>query len=111
MVLTESTLVSSKSIPRCDYCLANRRLLQTRDQVRVRSGVRLVAHHYLLSFGMYWAHRSLHVVPFLWSYIHSIHHWARHPLSHNTYQDHWADNFGNAIVGEVAAQDDALVHD
>lgn len=66
--------------------------------------LRLVAHHYLLSFGMYWAHRSLHVVPWFWKHIHSIHHWAKHPLSRNTYQDHWADNFGNAIVGEVAAQ-------
>jgi len=65
---------------------------------------RLVAHHYLLSFGMYWAHRALHVVPFLWRRIHVIHHWARHPLSRNTYQDHWLDNFGNAVVGEVAAQ-------
>lgn len=65
---------------------------------------RLVAHHYVLSFGMYWAHRSLHVVPPLWKHIHSIHHWAKHPLSRNTYQDHWADNFGNALVGEVAAQ-------
>lgn len=69
----------------------------------VRS-LRLIAHHYLLSFGMYWAHRSLHVVPVLWTCIHSIHHWAKHPLSRNTYQDHWFDNFGNAIVGEVAAQ-------
>lgn len=33
---------------------------------------RLVAHHYLLSFGMYWMHRTLHVVPFLWKHIHSI---------------------------------------
>jgi len=66
--------------------------------------IRLIAHHYLLSFGMYWAHRSLHVVPALWNYIHSIHHWAKHPLSRNTYQDHWFDNFGNALVGEVAAQ-------
>jgi sterol desaturase/sphingolipid hydroxylase (fatty acid hydroxylase superfamily) len=66
--------------------------------------LRLIAHHYLLSFGMYWAHRSLHVVPALWKHIHSIHHWAKHPLSRNTYQDHWFDNFGNALVGEVAAQ-------
>jgi len=66
--------------------------------------LRLIAHHYLLSFGMYWAHRSLHVVPVLWNRIHSIHHWAKHPLSRNTYQDHWADNFGNALVGEMAAQ-------
>jgi len=43
-------------------------------------------------------------VPFLWRRIHVIHHWARHPLSRNTYQDHWLDNFGNAVVGEVAAQ-------
>ena len=66
--------------------------------------LRLIAHHYLLSFGMYWAHRSLHVVPPLWKHIHSIHHWAKHPLSRNTYQDHWADNFGNALVGDMAAQ-------
>jgi len=65
---------------------------------------RLVAHHYLLSFGMYWAHRSLHTVPLLWRRIHRIHHWARRPLSRNTYQDHWLENFGNAILGEVAAR-------
>lgn len=62
---------------------------------------RLVLNHYVLSFGMYWMHRSLHVVPFMWKYIHSYHHWARHPLSRNTYEDHWLDNFMNAIVGHV----------
>ena len=29
---------------------------------------------------------------------------CRHPLSRNTYQDHWLDNLGNAIVGHVCAQ-------
>merc|ERR1712192_395496 len=58
----------------------------------------LVANHYLMSFGMYWMHRALHVNPWLWRNIHSIHHWAKHPLSRTTYQDHWFDNFGNAIV-------------
>jgi len=57
-----------------------------------------------MSFGMYWSHRSLHEIPYLWEKIHSIHHWAKHPLSRNTYEDHWADNFGNAIVGHVFAQ-------
>mmetsp|Transcript_34998 Transcript_34998/g.67273 ORF Transcript_34998/g.67273 Transcript_34998/m.67273 type:complete len:404 (+) Transcript_34998:239-1450(+) len=66
--------------------------------------LRLVGHHYLLSFGMYSLHRACHVVPFLWRHVHAIHHWATHPLSRNTYQDHWFDNFGNAIIGEVAAQ-------
>ncbi len=66
--------------------------------------LRLLANHYVMSFGMYWAHRSLHVVPDLWDHIHSIHHWAKHPLSRNTYEDHWADNFGNAIVGHLFAQ-------
>jgi len=66
--------------------------------------LRLLLNHYVMSFGMYWAHRSLHEVKFLWRHIHSIHHWARHPLSRNTYEDHWADNFGNAIVGHVFAQ-------
>jgi sterol desaturase/sphingolipid hydroxylase (fatty acid hydroxylase superfamily) len=65
--------------------------------------LRLLGNHYILSFGMYWMHRSLHVVPFLWDKIHSYHHWAKHPLSRNTYQDHWFDNFCNAIVGHCWA--------
>ena len=66
--------------------------------------LRLVLNHYVMSFGMYWAHRSLHVVPYLWEHIHSIHHWAKHPLSRNTYEDHWFDNFFNAIIGHCFAQ-------
>lgn len=65
--------------------------------------LRLLGNHYLMSFSMYWMHRGYHVVPFLWKYIHSYHHWAKHPLSRNTYQDHWLDNFGNAIVGHLCA--------
>jgi len=64
----------------------------------------LVLNHYVMSFGMYWMHRALHVNPWLWRNIHSLHHWAKHPLSRTTYQDHWADNFGNAIVGHFFAQ-------
>jgi len=64
----------------------------------------LLANHYLMSFGMYWMHRALHVNPWLWRNIHSLHHWAKHPLSRTTYQDHWLDNFGNAIVGHFFAQ-------
>jgi len=66
--------------------------------------LRLVLNHYLVSFTMYWMHRSLHVVPWLWRHVHSVHHWAKHPLSRTTYQDHWADNFMNAIVGHGFAQ-------
>jgi sterol desaturase/sphingolipid hydroxylase (fatty acid hydroxylase superfamily) len=66
--------------------------------------VRLVLNHYVLSFGMYWAHRACHDIPFLWEQIHSIHHWAKHPLSRNTYEDHWFDNFANAILGHAFAQ-------
>lgn len=66
--------------------------------------LRLILNHYVMSFGMYWAHRSLHVVPYLWEKIHSIHHWAKHPLSRNTYEDHWFDNFFNAIIGHLYAQ-------
>jgi len=66
--------------------------------------LRLLGNHYILSFGMYWMHRSLHVVPWLWEHFHSYHHWARHPLSRNTYQDHWLDNFANAVVGHCWAQ-------
>jgi sterol desaturase/sphingolipid hydroxylase (fatty acid hydroxylase superfamily) len=65
---------------------------------------RLILNHYIMSFGMYWAHRSLHVIPYLWDNIHSIHHWAKHPLSRNTYEDHWFDNFFNSIIGNVFAQ-------
>ena len=39
----------------------------------------------------------------LWRNIHSVHHWAKHPLSRTTYQDHWLDNFANALVGHFAA--------
>jgi sterol desaturase/sphingolipid hydroxylase (fatty acid hydroxylase superfamily) len=66
--------------------------------------LRLLGNHYLMSFGMYWSHRALHVVPYLWREIHSIHHYAKTPLSRVTYQDHWADNFGNAVVGQTFAQ-------
>mmetsp|Transcript_17340 Transcript_17340/g.54502 ORF Transcript_17340/g.54502 Transcript_17340/m.54502 type:complete len:374 (-) Transcript_17340:416-1537(-) len=66
--------------------------------------LRVIANHYVLSFGMYWMHRALHVVPWLWDNIHSYHHWAKHPLSRNTYQDHWLDNFGNALMGHFFAQ-------
>eukprot|EP01051_Picozoa_sp_SAG22_P002371 SAG22_NODE_104_length_20159_cov_5.877517_10_plen_371_part_00 len=66
--------------------------------------LRVVLNHYVMSFGMYWMHRAYHVVPWLWQHIHSLHHWAKHPLSRNTYQDHWADNFANAIVGHCFAQ-------
>mmetsp|Transcript_58764 Transcript_58764/g.132717 ORF Transcript_58764/g.132717 Transcript_58764/m.132717 type:complete len:375 (-) Transcript_58764:55-1179(-) len=66
--------------------------------------LRLLGNHYLMSFSMYWMHRSLHVVPWLWEHIHSYHHFARHPLSRNTYQDHWLDNLGNAIVGHCCSQ-------
>jgi len=66
--------------------------------------LRLLANHYIMSLGMYWLHRSLHRHPWLWQNIHSFHHWARHPLSRTTYQDHWLDNFGNAIVGHCFAQ-------
>eukprot|EP00088_Acartia_fossae_P000848 TRINITY_DN10327_c0_g1_i1.p1 TRINITY_DN10327_c0_g1~~TRINITY_DN10327_c0_g1_i1.p1 ORF type:complete len:364 (-),score=31.46 TRINITY_DN10327_c0_g1_i1:487-1578(-) len=64
----------------------------------------LILNHYVMSFGMYWTHRALHVNPYGWRYIHSFHHWAKHPLSRTTYQDHWFDNFGNAIVGHMFAQ-------
>lgn len=66
--------------------------------------LKLVGHHLVLSFTMYWLHRALHVHPMLWKHIHSIHHWATHPLSRVTYQDHWADNLCNEIVGAVFAQ-------
>jgi len=81
---------------------------ETQDGVEPQSFqerfLRIIVNHYVTSFGMYWAHRSLHVVPYLWEHIHSIHHWAKHPLSRNTYEDHWFDNFANAIVGNVYAQ-------
>ena len=66
--------------------------------------LKLVIHHLVLSFSMYWLHRSMHVHPALWKYIHSVHHWATHPLSRVTYQDHWLDNFGNEIMGSMLAQ-------
>jgi len=64
----------------------------------------LVSHHYLMSFGMYWGHRAYHINRFLWKRLHSVHHWAKHPLSRNTYQDHWLENLLNHINGHFAAQ-------
>ena len=46
----------------------------------------ILVNHYVLSFTMYWMHRACHAVPWLWKYIHSIHHWSNHPLSRSTYQ-------------------------
>lgn len=66
--------------------------------------LKLAANHYIMSFGMYWGHRAYHVNPFLWKHLHSIHHWARHPLSRNTYQDHWLENLINHIAGHFSAQ-------
>mmetsp|Transcript_525 Transcript_525/g.1424 ORF Transcript_525/g.1424 Transcript_525/m.1424 type:complete len:372 (+) Transcript_525:140-1255(+) len=63
---------------------------------------RVIAHHYCLSFGMYWGHRYLHVNKFLWRHIHSLHHFATIPLARATYMDHWFDNFFNAVISEVA---------
>ena len=65
--------------------------------------LRVVAHHYCLSFGMYWAHRYLHVNKFLWRHVHSLHHFAKTPLARTTYMDHWFDNFFNAFISEVCA--------
>jgi sterol desaturase/sphingolipid hydroxylase (fatty acid hydroxylase superfamily) len=69
----------------------------------VEKAARLVGNHLVMSFNMYWLHRSCHCVPWLWR-VHSIHHWAKHPLSRNTYEDHWLDNFMNAVVGHLCAQ-------
>jgi len=65
--------------------------------------LRTIAHHYCFSFGMYWAHRYLHVNKFLWRHVHSLHHFAKTPLARTTYMDHWADNFFNAFICEVCA--------
>jgi sterol desaturase/sphingolipid hydroxylase (fatty acid hydroxylase superfamily) len=66
--------------------------------------LKLALNHYVMSFGMYWGHRTYHVNPWLWKNLHSIHHWARHPLSRNTYQDHWLENLINHIAGHFSAQ-------
>ncbi|GMH47668.1 hypothetical protein TrRE_jg13505, partial [Triparma retinervis] len=65
--------------------------------------LRLALNHLLMSFGMYWLHRSSHNVPLLWR-VHAVHHWSKHPLSRNTYEDHWIDNLSNALVGHLCAQ-------
>ena len=100
------TMLSQLALEICIYYLLPGyfpAVKETYDPWYQRIG-RLVLNHYVLSFGMYWLHRGLHVIPWLWDHIHSFHHWARHPLSRNTYQDHWLDNLGNAIVGHVCAQ-------
>ena len=75
-----------------------------REQSLSERFAKVILNHYVLSFGMYWAHYSLHEVPWLFKNIHSFHHWAKHPLSRNTYEDHWLDNFLNSILGHVFAQ-------
>lgn len=65
---------------------------------------RSVMHLYVLSFFMYWMHRMLHVVPWAWKHIHSVHHWAYRPLSRVTFHDHVLDNVANAVVGNYLAQ-------
>ena len=65
---------------------------------------RLVLNHYVLSFGMYWGHRALHKNRWLWTNVHIVHHWARHPMSRTTFQEHWGDKIWNAIVGHFFAQ-------
>ena len=64
---------------------------------------RLLAYHYCFSFGMYWAHRYLHVNTFLWRHVHSLHHFAKTPQARSTYMDHWFDNFFNAVICEFTA--------
>eukprot|EP00640_Fibrocapsa_japonica_P003199 CAMPEP_0113941014 /NCGR_PEP_ID=MMETSP1339-20121228/7028_1 /TAXON_ID=94617 /ORGANISM="Fibrocapsa japonica" /LENGTH=336 /DNA_ID=CAMNT_0000945037 /DNA_START=1 /DNA_END=1011 /DNA_ORIENTATION=+ /assembly_acc=CAM_ASM_000762 len=66
--------------------------------------ISLLLNHYVMSFGMYWMHRACHVHPFLWEKIHSLHHYAGHPLARATYMDHWFDNFANAFLGHFMAQ-------
>jgi len=74
-----------------------------KDNLLIRVA-KLALNHYIMSFGMYWGHRAYHVNPWLWKNLHSVHHWARHPLSRNTYQDHWLENLINHVAGHVAAQ-------
>uniref|UniRef100_A0A7S3NQ20 Fatty acid hydroxylase domain-containing protein n=1 Tax=Aureoumbra lagunensis TaxID=44058 RepID=A0A7S3NQ20_9STRA len=64
----------------------------------------LIAHHYTLSFGMYFMHRYLHVNKYLWEKIHSKHHYAKTPLARTTYMDHWLDNIINALIAEYCTQ-------
>jgi len=66
--------------------------------------LRLVVNHYVLAWGMYWAHRAFHTVPFFWKNIHSMHHYAKHPVGRVTYQDHWLENFLLELLGHVSAQ-------
>jgi len=73
------------------------------DALVMRIG-KLILNHYVMSFGMYWGHRAYHQNPFLWKYLHSVHHYARHPLSRNTYEDHWLENLVNHVAGHFAAQ-------
>jgi len=74
----------------------------TNDPMAMRI-VKLIFNHYVMSFGMYWGHRAYHKIPFLWKF-HSVHHWGKHPLSRNTYEDHWVENFVNHVQGHFAAQ-------
>ena len=66
--------------------------------------LQLLLNHYFMSFSMYWFHRAQHKNPWFWKNIHSLHHWAKHPISRTTYQDHWLDNFGMATTGHIFAQ-------
>ncbi|KAL5269686.1 hypothetical protein ACHWQZ_G003220 [Mnemiopsis leidyi] len=70
----------------------------------VRKVLQLLLNHYFMSFSMYWFHRAQHKNPWFWKNIHSLHHWAKYPVSRTTYQDHWLDNFGMAVTGHIYAQ-------
>jgi len=63
-----------------------------------------VFHLYILSFFMYWTHRTYHQNEYLWNYLHSVHHWAYRPQAHNTFEDHCVENALNALVGNYLAQ-------
>ena len=83
------TVIGTLSLTLCCYLYFGARMYPTAEVIAAAAPrplthwfARLLAHHYAMSFGMYWAHRYCHVNKFLWRHIHQLHHYAKTPLAH-----------------------------
>lgn len=64
----------------------------------------------IAEFGMYWAHRWLHEVPFLWRF-HSVHHSVKRLWFWNTGRFHFGDTLTSVVFGLGTALIVGLPHD
>jgi len=65
--------------------------------------VAFVLQLYVLSFGMYWAHRLMHENSFLWNRVHSFHHIWTVPIARITYLDHPLESWLLTATGPAYA--------